>query len=91
MNNYIIYNQNSMIFWQKTKHYGFNFQNQQVIEAVCTEDLDQATLLSEKEAKHILHDLLHKDVVMSGKISSSQKKLVPSQIIKLSELKKENK
>lgn len=69
---YIIANNSENLFWCKTFHYGWNYQNEEVLTANFCSNIEDATFLNTKEKAYKALDQLRKsNIIISGNIKTN--------------------
>jgi len=67
---WIIFDPTNKVFWEENFHYGYGFNNREVFEARFTDKLNEATLMSKKDAKKVLEKFREYDCVFGGSIKT---------------------
>src|SRR5215472_5843536 len=63
---YVLWDSKNNYYWQKNIHFGYNFQNKEVLEARFTDKIKEATLVDWDEIPEIIDGMLAGTIIMGG-------------------------
>lgn len=65
---HLIFDPTNKVFWKSNHHYGYGFNNKAVFETRFTDKLNDATLMTKREAKEVLKNFSEFDFVLGGQV-----------------------
>lgn len=63
---HLIFDPTNKVFWKSNHHYGYGFNNKAVFETRFTDKLDEATLMTKKDAEDVLKNFSEYEFVLGG-------------------------
>jgi hypothetical protein len=72
---YALYDFKNKYYWKKNRHWGYNFQNQEIQAASFTDDIREATLITWQEVAELIQRFQDGLIIMDGLLKADVESL----------------